>query len=81
MWLGTQPLWGWRVLWGRPRVGLRAAVQPWALRRNPVGIGGCWYGGQGRDGFGSGRAVTAGISQTGPRAERGAFDECGGDDG
>jgi hypothetical protein len=28
-----------------------------------------------------GRAVTAGISQKGPRAELGAFDECGGDDG
>ncbi len=23
----------------RPRVGLRAAVQPWAEGRNPVGIG------------------------------------------
>jgi hypothetical protein len=33
----------------RPRVGLRAAGQPWAGGRNPVGIGGCWYGGQGRD--------------------------------
>jgi len=40
IWLGTQPLWGWRVLLGRPGVGLRAAVQPWALGRNPVGIGG-----------------------------------------
>ncbi len=26
---------------GGPRVGLRAAVQPWAGGRNPVGIGRC----------------------------------------
>jgi hypothetical protein len=26
--LGTQPGWGWRVLWWRPAVGLRAAGQP-----------------------------------------------------
>ena len=25
---------------GEPRVGLRGAGQPWALGRNPVGIGG-----------------------------------------
>ena len=27
------------LFWGGPRVGLRAAVQPWAGGRNPVGIG------------------------------------------
>ena len=33
---------------GRPRVGLRGAVQPWAGGRNPVGIGGLGRR-QGRD--------------------------------
>jgi hypothetical protein len=53
-----------------PRVGLRAAGQPWAGGRNPVGIGGCWYGGQGRDalatagGLRGRRAVMAGIFRT-----------------
>ena len=31
---------GLGICWGGPRVGLRAAVQPWAGGRNPVGIGG-----------------------------------------
>jgi hypothetical protein len=36
---GAIPL-GLGIWWcGGPRVGLRAAVQPWARGRNPVGIG------------------------------------------
>ena len=34
----TQPRCGWALLLRVPRVGRRAAGQPWALRRNPVGI-------------------------------------------
>jgi hypothetical protein len=38
---GTQPRLGLGIYWcGGPRVGLRGAGQPWALGRNPVGIGG-----------------------------------------
>jgi hypothetical protein len=40
------------LFWGGPRVGLRAAVQPWAGGRNPVGIGrgdGVGIGGHRRD--------------------------------
>jgi hypothetical protein len=36
---GTQPRWGWEFVGEGPRVGLRAAVQPWAWGRNPFGIG------------------------------------------
>ena len=39
LWAGMRRSCRTRVLWGRPRVGLRAAVQPWAQGRNPVGIG------------------------------------------
>jgi hypothetical protein len=38
---GSQPRLGLGICWcGGPRVGLRGAGQPWALGRNPVGIGG-----------------------------------------
>jgi hypothetical protein len=67
---GTQSRWDWGCCWdGGPRVGLRSSGQPWAGGRNPVGIGGCWYGGQGRDalatagGLRGRRAVMAGISK------------------
>ena len=41
---------GLGICWGGPRVGLRASGQPWALGRNPFGIGGCggvYWGGVG----------------------------------
>jgi len=37
---GRNPRWGWGFVGGGPKVGLRASGQPWALGRNPVGIGG-----------------------------------------
>ena len=38
--------WGWEFVGAVPKVGLRASGQPWALGRNPVGIGRALAGGR-----------------------------------